>query len=95
MAEWLSYNNLIVLIAQEDKIMKKLYKLSMKAAENSTLYVILEDPKINNGYVEGTKVGKLHHIDVNGEMVFEGTEGLHFMAGGGPWALEEYLGDLI
>ena len=87
--------NLIALIAQEDKIMKKLYKLTMKISENSTLYVILEEPKVNNGYIEGTKVGKLHHIDINNEMVFEGTEELHFMAGGGPWTLEEYLGDLI
>ncbi|MBR2704339.1 MAG: hypothetical protein IKE91_02610 [Clostridia bacterium] len=75
--------------------MKKQYMLTMATSSNSTLYVILEEPQIKDGYVTGTKVGRLLNFDINGQPVFEGTEKIEFMAGGAPWTMEEYKGDLI
>ena len=73
----------------------KRYIFALSTSPTSTLYIILENPQIKDGYIEGKKVGRLHHLDIADNKVFEATEGSHFMAGGAPWTLEEFNGDLI
>lgn len=83
------------LLSKEDKIMGKWYILTIATSSNSTLFVVLEDLEIKGDYVKGTKVGKLLNFDINGNPVFAHTERTEFMAGGGPWTIEEYKHDLV
>ena len=74
---------------------KGLFKFSIETGDHSTLVVILENPLVKDNYIEGMKVGELSHIDPNGTLVFAGIEENKFIAGGGPWTLEEFKDDLI
>lgn len=71
-----------------------LFKLILHMTERMTLYVLLKDPKPNNGYISGTKVGVAYDFDLNREPMFKAVDPVEFTAGGCAWTLEEFKGQL-
>lgn len=75
--------------------MKKNF-LFVQKSNNSTLYVILQDPAIKDGVVYGKKVGVFAGFDDenNDELIFRKCDPIDFMAGFGPWTMNEYTKEL-
>jgi hypothetical protein len=81
-------------MAQEVNNMHRLYKLTIATAEHSTFVAIIDLPEIKDGVVVGDLVGKFIGWDNQHNELFQRVEPVHFMAGGGPWTLIEYKGEL-
>lgn len=74
--------------------MHRYYKLSISTAEHSTFTAIIDLPEIKDGIVVGDLVGKFIGWDNQHNELFAKVEPAHFMAGGAPWTLIEYKGEL-
>lgn len=61
---------------------------------NSTTYAIVEKPSIKDGIVHATQVGKIAGWNKAGDLCFQPCPPVDFIAGGGPWTLTEYQGQL-
>lgn len=67
--------------------------LFSQAHGNSTTVAIIENYEVKDGTVYATKVGKFAGW-INGEEVYEACSPVKFIAGGGPWSMTEYVGQL-
>lgn len=62
---------------------------------NSTMLAIVENVEIIDGIVYATKVGKFAGWNDAKEHVYEACQPVEFIAGGGPWTLTGYKGQLL
>ena len=62
---------------------------------NTTTLLILANPTFKDGIVFATKVGVFAGLDENGNQAFQACEPVKYIAGGGPWELTEFTGNLI
>ncbi len=75
--------------------MHRYYKLTIATAEHSTYIAIIDLPEIKDGIVVGDLVGEFIGWDTQRNELFKSVEPKHFMAGGGPWTLVEFKGELL
>ena len=61
---------------------------------SSTTLVIVEDPKVVDGTLYATKIGQFSGWNDEEEEVYKACSPVRFIAGGGPWTLEEYTSQL-
>ena len=61
---------------------------------NSTTLVIVENPEVKEGTVYATKVGRFAGWNDANKKVYESCSPVEFIAGGGPWSMTEYTGQL-
>ena len=68
------------------------YKFTMHSGDTTTL-AIIENIKFEDGVLKATKVGEFDGFDLDtNEQVFKECLKREFIAGGGPYTLEEYFG---
>ncbi len=73
----------------------KMYEFYMSTAGNSSISAILEDIHIwENGVAKATKVAEAAGFNEDGSIIYRRCQPREFIAGGGPYTLQEYLGSI-
>ena len=74
--------------------MKK-YEFSMSTGSNSSTHAILENIAFfKNGVLRATKIASVDGFAEDGSFIYKSCIHREFIAGGGPYTLEEYLGPI-
>ena len=69
--------------------------LFVQSSSNSTLSVIIDNPRIENGTVYATQIGIFSGWNNKREEVYQACSPVDFIAGGGPWSMTEFTDKLI